>query len=63
MEEINDPAVCFGMLTLACKMMRKCMPKKVPAHVIALAGRCEKGVIYNLFGYLYKEFLENVNEA
>lgn len=32
-------------------------------HVIALVGRCEKGVIYNWSKYLCNEFLENVHEA
>ena len=46
-QQLKDLTVCLGTLVLGCKMMRKCCPKVVPAYVITLARKCEKGVSYN----------------
>ena len=53
----------MGTLLLACKMMRKCQVATIPAYVIQLASRCEKGACFNWSQCLCNKFLENVREA
>lgn len=62
-ETTTDSRMRMGTLLLACKMMCKCRASVVPAYVIQVAGRCEKGVCYNWLQYLCEEFLYNVREA
>lgn len=53
----------MGTLILGCKLMRKCRPKTVPAHVISLAEQCEKGILYNWSQFLCEDFMDNVREV
>lgn len=62
-QQLDDPTVRLGTLLLGCKMMRKCRPKVVVVHVIALAGQCKKGISFNWSQFLCSEFLENVCKA
>lgn len=62
-DTISDLGTHMGTLLLSCKLMHKCQASIIPAYVIQLTGRCEKGVFFNWSQYLVDEFLDNVHEA
>lgn len=62
-QTINNQLVRVGTLVLECKIMRKFQPKTVSTHVISLAVKYEKGVLYNWSQFLYEQLLQNVRES
>ena len=60
---IQEKNIRFAAEILACKIMRKCRPTKVPAPVTRIAINCAEGYSYNWAAYIAKEFLEDARDA
>ena len=60
---IQEQNIRFTAELLACKIMWKCRPTKVPAPVIRIAINCVEGYSYNWAVYVAKEFLEDARDA